>query len=107
MILGDILYILILWDPFGKPYLYEKGISISNGNRTEWSPVWSVIIRVISKIGWPRSGSPICLIKSIIILQTELDNTKFCYQLIVTIKICDGLAFFWQLKHKKFQEFSH
>ena len=66
MILGDILYILILWHPFGKPYLYEKVISINNGNRTEWSPVWSVIIQVISKIGWPRSGSPVCLIKSMI-----------------------------------------
>ena len=66
MILGDILYILILWDPFGKPYLYEKVISINNGNRTEWSPVWSVIIQVISKIGWPRSRSPVCLIKSMI-----------------------------------------
>ena len=66
MILGDILYILILWDHFGKPYLYEKVISINNGNRTEWSPVWSVIIQVISKIGWPRSRSPVCLIKSMI-----------------------------------------
>ena len=37
---------------------------ISNGNRTEWSPIPSVIIRVINKIGWPRSGSPICLITS-------------------------------------------
>ena len=33
---------------------------ISNGNRTEWSPIRSVIIRVINKIGRPRSGSPIC-----------------------------------------------
>ena len=40
--------------------------SISNGNRTEWSPIWSVIIRVINKIGRPRSGSPICLITSMI-----------------------------------------
>ena len=23
---------------------------INNGNRTEWSPIWSVIIRVINKI---------------------------------------------------------
>ena len=37
---------------------------ISNGNRTEWSPIRSVIIRVINKIGRPRSGSPICLITS-------------------------------------------
>ena len=30
-------------------------IIISNGNRTEWSPIWSVIIRVINKMGRPRS----------------------------------------------------
>ena len=35
-------------------------IIINNGNRTEWSPIRSVIIRVINKIGRPRSGSPIC-----------------------------------------------
>ena len=39
---------------------------ISNGNRTKWSPIRSVIIRVINKIGRPRSGSPICLITSMI-----------------------------------------
>ena len=39
---------------------------ISNGNRTEWSPIRSVIIRVINKIGRPRNGSPICLITSMI-----------------------------------------
>ena len=33
---------------------------------TEWSPIRSVIIRVINKIGRPRSGSPICLITSMI-----------------------------------------
>ena len=36
------------------------------GKRTEWSPNWSVIIRVINKIGRPRSGSPIRLITSMI-----------------------------------------
>ena len=41
-------------------------IIISNGNRTEWSPIRSVIIRVIDKIGRPRSGSPIRLITSMI-----------------------------------------
>ena len=35
-------------------------VVIYNGNRTEWSPIQSVIIRVINKIGRPRSGSPIC-----------------------------------------------
>ena len=39
---------------------------VSNGNRTEWSPIRSAIIRVINKIGRPRSGSPICLITSMI-----------------------------------------
>ena len=42
-------------------------VLIYNGNRTEWSPILSVIIRVINKIGRPRSGSPICLITSMII----------------------------------------
>ena len=32
----------------------------NNGNRTEWSPIRSVIIRVMNKIGRRRSGSPIC-----------------------------------------------
>ena len=31
---------------------------VNNGNRTEWSPIRSVIIRVIKKIGRPRSESP-------------------------------------------------
>ena len=39
---------------------------ISNGNRTEWSPIRSVIIRVINRIGRARSGSPICLIMNMI-----------------------------------------
>ena len=39
---------------------------ISNGNRTEWGPIRFVVIRVIDKIGRPRSGSPICLITSMI-----------------------------------------
>ena len=39
---------------------------ICNGNRTERSPIRSVIIRVINKIGRPSSGSPICLITSMI-----------------------------------------
>ena len=39
---------------------FEITSTINNGNRTEWSPIRSVIIRVINKIGRPRSGSPIC-----------------------------------------------
>ena len=52
----------------GKHYL------ISNGNRTEWGPILSVIIWVINKI---------CLIQAW--LQTKLDDTKFCYLLIMTL----------------------
>ena len=33
---------------------------INEGNGTEWSPVWSVIIQVINKIGQWQSGSLIC-----------------------------------------------
>ena len=32
-----------------------KNYIVSNGNRTEWSPIRSVIIRVINKIGRPRT----------------------------------------------------
>ena len=49
-----------------------KLFTISNGNRTEW------IVR-------SRSGSPICL--SRVWLQTELDDTKSYYQLIIKITI--------------------
>ena len=53
-------------------YSYDKLVTelgvvqfiIGIHNRTEWSPIRSVIIRVINKIGQPRSGSPICLITS-------------------------------------------
>ena len=40
--------------------------SLNNGNRTKWTPIRSVIIRVINKIGWPHSGNLICLITSMI-----------------------------------------
>ena len=33
---------------------------INYGKRTEWSPIRSIIMRVINKIRRPRSGSPIC-----------------------------------------------
>ena len=44
----------------------KYNLRICCGNRTEWSPIRPVIIRVINKIGRPRSGSPICLITSMI-----------------------------------------
>ena len=47
-----------------SPIQYDwrrKSYPVCDGNRTEWSPIRSVIIRVINKIGRPGSGSPICL----------------------------------------------
>ena len=40
-----------------------------------------------NKIGQPRSGSPICL--SRVWLQTELDDKKSYYQLIIKITISE------------------
>ena len=59
-----------------------------NGNKIESSPIRSVIIRVINKIERPRSGSLICQLG--VWLQTELDGTKYCYQLIVTVIIYEN-----------------
>ena len=66
---------------------------ISNGNRTEWSPIRSVIIRVINKIGRPGSGSPICLITSMITDQIGR------HEVLLPInhnfnKICDTIGYF-------------
>ena len=44
---------------------------ISNGNRTEWSLIQSLIMRVISKIGPPQSGSPIYLLIAGLLLTIE------------------------------------
>ena len=44
----------------------KKIPQFNDGNRTEWCPNRSVIIRVINKIGWPLSGSLICLMKIMI-----------------------------------------
>ena len=38
----------------------EKKSTINNDNRTEWSAIRSVIIRLINKVGPTRSMSPIC-----------------------------------------------
>jgi len=42
-----------------------------------------IIIIVVNKIGRSRSGSPACLITSMI--TDRLDDTKSCYQLIISI----------------------
>ena len=61
---------------------------IYNGNRTEWSPIQSVIIRVNNEIRRPHSGSPICLITSMIsdrigwhevLLPINHNYNKICY----------------------------
>ena len=56
---------------------------IYNGNRTEWSPIQSVIIQVIENIGWLQGGSPIC--QSWVWLQREFNVNKSCYQLIIIV----------------------
>ena len=66
---------------------------ISNGNRTEWSPIRSVIIRVINKIGRPRSGSPICLITSMI--TDRIGRHEVLLPINHNInKICDIIGYF-------------
>ena len=44
---------------FDKARVTEIGL-ICDGDRNKWSPIRSVIIRVIDKIGRARSGSLIC-----------------------------------------------
>ena len=58
-------------------------VLISNGKRTSCRPIRSVIIRVITK----SDRSPICL--SRLWLQTDLNDTKSCYQLIIKIAISE------------------
>ena len=75
---------------FDIVWTYPK---ISNGNRTEWGPIRSVIIRVINKIARPRSGSPICLIQSMIIDRIGR------HEVLLPInhnynKICDIIGYF-------------
>ena len=79
--------------PLGLLFALAFKTKISNGNRTEWSPIWSVIIRVINKIGRPRSGSPICLITSMI---TDRIGR---HEVLLPInhnfnKICDTIGYF-------------
>ena len=68
-------------------------IIISNGNRTEWSPIRSVIIRVSNKIGRPHSGSPICLITSMITDRIGLHSVLLPINHNFN-KICDILGSF-------------
>ena len=62
--------------------LFSNGAKFLNvGNSTEWSPIRSLIVRVINKIGRPRSASLIFVITSKIARRIELDDTNFCYKI--------------------------
>ena len=71
---------------------------INNGNRTEWSPIPSVIMRVINKIWQPHNGSPNSSITSMI--------TDWIGWHEVLLPINHNYnKIFCKLKHKKFREF--
>ena len=77
---------------------------ISNGNRTEWSPIRSVIIRVINKIGRPRSGSPICLITSM--TRDRIERHDVLLPIYCNFnKICDIYKALFKIKRQEFQDF--
>ena len=59
---------------FKLPDFNADLLDISNGNRTEWSPIRSIII------GRPRSGSPICLITRMITDRIGLQFKKFKFK---------------------------
>ena len=61
--------------------------SISNGNRTEWSPIRSVIIRVITKSDDRAAG--VRFVYHEYDYRPELDDTKSYYQLIIKITISE------------------
>ena len=84
---------------------------IYNGNRTEWSPIRSVIIRVNNKIGRLHSWSPICLITSMtsdrigrhqVLLPINHNYNKICCILdFCLIKTQEILRVFFGLAVKK------
>lgn len=43
-----------------------RASGISNGNKGVWSPIWSVIMPMVNRIGRPRIGILICLITNMI-----------------------------------------
>ncbi|CAH3019895.1 unnamed protein product [Porites evermanni] len=69
---------------------------VDNGNNTEWSPIRSVIKRVINKILCPRSRSPICLITSRVKTRRSHSAGKchdfvFCsYMILNVFCVCKG-----------------
>ena len=80
----------------------KYNLRICCGNRTEWSPIRPVIIRVINKIGRPRSGSPICLITSMITDRIGRHDVLLPINHNFN-KICDIISYNFKSKHKKFK----
>ena len=75
-----------------------KIVQISNGNRTEWSPIRCVIIRVINRIRQPHNGrNPICLITSMITDQIGRHKVLLPINLNFN-KICDTQGSFFKIK---------
>ena len=60
-----------------RSYAAWKKVFVNKGTRTEWSPIPSVTIPMIDKIGRPRSESLIC--QSLVLLQIELDDMNSWY----------------------------
>ena len=75
----------------GTPKIYNNySMSprwICNGNRTEWSPIRSVIIRVITKSDDRAAG--VRFVYHEYDYRPELDDTKSYYQLIIKITISE------------------
>ena len=77
----------------GTPCSLAKLELLCNGNRTVWSAIRSVIIRLINKIGRPRSGSPIRLITSMITDRIGRNEVLLPINHNVN-KICDIIGYF-------------
>ena len=60
---------------------------INNGNRTEWSPIRSVIIRVITRLDDREAG--VQFVNHEYDYRPTSDDTKSHYQLIISITISD------------------
>ena len=70
-----------------KRQLITTTTIISNANRTEWSPIRSVIIRVITKSDECVAG--VRLVYHEYVYIPELDDTKSYCQLIIKITISE------------------
>ena len=68
--------------PIKPPWHHFKTIY-----RIEWNPIWSVITRVIKKIGRPRSSSSICLFTSMITDRTGRHEVLSWYLKLLIFKI--------------------